>query len=251
MEYSQFYIGIDSCPAGWISFYLSENLNYDLSVFKTINQLWEKYCNATLIMIDIPIGLKSQGPEPRLADKAARKYLTGKRSSCIFPTPCRDVLDAKTYEEANKINKLRTTKGLSKQSWFITSKIKEVDFLLRNNKDARNVFIECQPEICFTSLNNEHPLDHYKKTAKGIKKRHELLTNFYKFDNDPLQMGLNKFLRKNVGIDDILDAWVLAIAAFQGLDNIKFLPEKYPIDSNDLPMRIAIPQFKRYRKRER
>ncbi|MFO8017956.1 MAG: DUF429 domain-containing protein [Promethearchaeia archaeon] len=73
------YFGIDGCSAGWIL-------------------VWKDISNPEIMVIDIPIGLKNEGPEPRECDKMARK------------------------------NKQKTEKGLSKQTWYISDKIKEVEF---------------------------------------------------------------------------------------------------------------------------
>lgn len=237
------YLGCDSCSAGWICFILDIDMNWKLELYKTIQKFWSNYFDARLILIDIPIGLRKSSGTPRLCDAEARKYLTRKRSSSIFPTPCREILKIDRYSEANKMSKKICGKGLSKQTWNITSEIIEVDSLLRNDDYAKNKFIECHPEVCFTALNDDKPLENYKKTDKGIKKRIKLLRSYLKFEQDPLELGLEKFSRKEVAIDDILDVWVLAISASFGKKNLEFLPEYYEYDSEGLPMRIAKPIF--------
>ena len=161
------FIGVDGCSSGWISSYKEDQIKWKFAIFPTIERLWNAFSNVKLIMIDIPIGLRDKGNEPRLCDKEARKYLTRSRSSSIFPTPCRSVLTASTYQEANKLNRERTGKGLSKQTWNITGKINEVDDLLRKNADARGVFIESHPELCFTALSDGEPMHYYKKKEEG------------------------------------------------------------------------------------
>jgi predicted RNase H-like nuclease len=239
---SNLYLGIDACPYGWITLIIEKNRGWELEIFEDIEQLWTNYDNASIILIDIPIGLRSKGGEPRICDAAARDYL-GKRSSCIFPTPCRKALRAVSYEEANKINRELTGKGLSKQTYNIMPKIREVDYLLTSDEKASNLFIECQPEVCFTALNNNQPLKYYKKKKKGIQQRLELLQNHWDFDENPFEIGKKRFNRSEVAIDDILDAWVLGISAALGKDKLKFLPKNYEHDSKGLPMRMAVPEF--------
>jgi len=234
-------IGVDGCRDGWVIIETKNQLIWNLEVFSTIQELWEHYSNAHLILIDIPIGLRDKGPLPRLCDKTARKFLTKKRSSSIFPTPCRMALSAVNYNEANEINRGQTGKGLSKQTWNITHKIKEVDILLRKNIMAQNIFIESHPEACFTALKG-NPLQHYKKTDKGIKERLLILKEYYKDIESHVSKGVEKFHQKGVEIDDILDAWILAVSASLGQSNLRFLPEDYEYDSMGLPMRIAIPR---------
>ncbi|KKM11690.1 hypothetical protein LCGC14_1720700, partial [marine sediment metagenome] len=162
--------GIDGCKAGWVSVYEPNPLKWEIEIFTTIEEFWNTHPNAEVVLIDIPIGLIDGGPSPRSADVAARKYLKGKHSSSIFPTPCRAALYKPTYQEANKINREKTGKGLSKQTWNIMGKIRELDILLQENKTSRNVFYEAGPELCFMTLADKS-FNYYKKTEEGLKNR--------------------------------------------------------------------------------
>ncbi len=240
---SKMYIGVDACTSGWVALIIEQNHEWRLEVFKDINQLWSKYKKANIILIDIPIGLRSESGEPRFCDSAARKYLTGKRSSCIFPTPCRKALVATSYEEANLINRDITGKGLSKQTYNIIPKIIELDTILRKNKATSEIFIESQPEVCFAALNHDQPLEHYKKEKKGIEERVELLKSYWEYEKNPFKIGEKTYKRSNVAIDDILDAWVLGISAVFGKEDLLYFPEDYEYDAEGLPMRMAIPDL--------
>jgi len=234
-------LGVDGCRAGWITVEMKNQLIWNLEVFSTIQELWEHYSNALLILIDIPIGLRDKGPLPRLCDMSARKFLTRKRSSSIFPTPCRLAMEAPSYKEANEINRSKTGKGLSKQTWNITDKIKDVDKLLRKNKKAQNTFIESHPEACFAAL-NENPLQYYKKTDEGIKERLLILKKYYKDIKSHVSKVIGLYNNREIEVDDILDAWILAVSASRGRSNLRFLPNDFEYDSMGLPMRIAIPR---------
>ena len=244
MKISTPFIGVDGCPAGWVNSYKEDNGKWKFAIFPTIDHLWKAFSNVELIMIDIPIGLREKGNEPRLCDKEARKYLTRNRSSSIFPTPCRSAAYASSYPLANKINRELTGNGLSKQTWNITSKIREVDVLLRNELKARQTFIESHPEVCFTALSNGISMKHYKKTNDGIKERLLIIESYCKNSQKILNKVLPQFSNEKVSIDDILDAWVLAISGSKGLSNLRFLPDKYEYDSEGLPMRMAYPNFR-------
>ncbi len=236
------YLGIDSCSYGWVSFILNQK-QWNIEIFRNINSLWKKYYDSKLILIDIPIGLRSEGAKARLCDTAARIYLTKKRSSSIFPTPCRKALDASSYQEANNINRELTGKGLSKQTYNIMSKIKEVDTLLKKDHQASDIIIESHPEVCFTALKNKKPLGFYKKTQKGIEQRFTLLNSFNNFKKNPLDFAKNNFKRNDLAIDDVLDAWVLAVSASKGKSALNFFPKSYEFDMKGFPMRIAFPNF--------
>lgn len=233
------FLGVDGYQYGWISVELFEAKRLKINKFFTIKELWEKNSNAKLILIDIPIGLPDKGTNSRLCDSAARRFLTKKRSSSIFPVPCRSAVYTQSYYKANLINRNLMGKGLSKQTWNITSKIREVDSLLIENIEAKNILIESHPEICFTALSNGNPMIYNKKNKNGIKERLSILNLISKFNLTINNLEFQKSKIKNVKIDDILDAWVLAISASKGKERLQFLPEKYELDSKGLPMRIA------------
>ena len=238
-----FLLGLDGCKAGWICSHQNQKNEWKFEIFPTIEKFWKRFSNIKLILIDIPIGLRDKGMEPRLCDELARKLLTRKRSSSIFPPPCRTALDADSYIKANFINKKFTGKGLSKQSWNICSKIREVDFILRNNYIARELFIESHPELCFTVLSGNKPMTYYKKSDDGIKERLSVIEFYCKNSEATLKEIINQLSLKNLSIDDILDSWILAIAASKGMGGINFIPINYEYDSEGLPMRMAIPKF--------
>ena len=244
MEKSITCIGIDGCQSGWVSAYREDPIEWKFEIFPTIQNLWDIFPNAKLVLIDIPIGLRDRENEPRLCDKAARKYLTRTRSSSIFPTPCRASLYADSYIQANQINRKMTGKGLSKQTWNITGKIREVDILLRNDPEASKVFIESHPELCFAALSNGTPMKHYKKTDDGINERLSIIESYCKDSKKILTKVSLQLSNEKVSLDDILDAWILAISASKGISNLRFLPDKYEYDSEGLPMRMAIPNFR-------
>ena len=237
--------GIDGCKAGWVSIYKPNPLKWEIEIFSTIVEFWKTHPKAEVVLIDIPIGLIDGGSFPRSADVAARKYLTGKHSSSIFPTPCRAALLKPTYQEANQINREKTGKGLSKQTWNIMGKIKELDILLQEDKNARDVFYEAGPELCFMTLADQIFND-YKKTEEGLKNRLNFIMDYCNCDSSFYESALKRFTRKVIAKDDILDAWVLAISASFGKNNLRFLPENYQYDSTGLPMRIAIPMVNQH-----
>ncbi|TXT66480.1 MAG: hypothetical protein BAJALOKI1v1_290002 [Promethearchaeota archaeon] len=238
------YLGVDACSGGWISVIHSKKQSWKAKIFKNISALWNEYYSANIILIDIPIGLRNNSGKARLCDAAARKYLTRTRSSSIFPTPCRKALQATSYDDANKINKQVTGKGLSKQTYNIIPKIKEIDYLLSKKPHAADIFIESHPEVCFTELNHGSPMNHYKKTTRGIQERIKLLKMISNWNIEPIKYVEQKFTKSELAIDDLLDAWILAISASFGKKQLKFLPKNYERDEKELPMRIAYPNVK-------
>jgi predicted RNase H-like nuclease len=84
-----------------------------------------------MVTVDIPIGLlDAYEVGGRACDRAARKLL-GLRGSSIFAAPVRVVLDASSWEEGCKLSRAssRCGKAISKQTYNILDKIREVDRL--------------------------------------------------------------------------------------------------------------------------
>ena len=74
-----------------------------------------------------------------------------------------------TYESASSQNYAQSGRRLSKQTWAILGKIREVDDFLGNTTDARQTLRESHPEVMFAALNGGRPMTHTKKTADGFK----------------------------------------------------------------------------------
>ena len=85
------YVGVDGCKAGWFSVLLSDNNYWEIDIFPDIKALWDNYRDSSLILLDIPIGLRENSNIERLCDLEARKRL-GKRRSSVFPVPCRQAV---------------------------------------------------------------------------------------------------------------------------------------------------------------
>ncbi len=249
MNNSSLFFGIDGCRGGWISvqakFPTKNHDEWNIEFFNNITDFWNQHSNAALVLIDIPIGMRDSGRISRLNDIEARNYLKNKgvSTSSIFPTPCRDALYAESYPEANKINRELTGKGLSKQSWNICPKIREVDRFLIQNNNLIDVFIESGPELCFLHFLKNKSKISSKKTQKGINERISLLSQYTQISKDNLDLNLDNFKRKNVSIDDILDAYILALSASQGRGGIQIFPQDFEKDSKGLSMKLAIPCF--------
>ncbi len=153
--------------------------------------------------IDMPIGLSDDGP--RGCDSQARKLLSP-RGSCVFPVPPRGTLKFGDYAAANGWAKQATGKGISKQSWNIMPRIRELDALISPADQTH--MREAHPELAFLRLNEMVPLPP-KATADGQRLRIALLTQAG-FDLAPF---LSVLPRKWVKADDILDAAVLSLTA--------------------------------------
>lgn len=229
------YIGVDGCRAGWFGVGFWDGDKWDIGVFKDIDSLWKWCYNARLILIDIPIGLMDGGSRERTCDIEARRIL-GKRGSSIFRVPCRAVLKIKSYKDACLINKQLTGKSISKQAWHIIPKIRQVDRFIRRYRDVP--IRETHPEICFWALAG-HPMRYSKKTIQGYRERLVVLRSVLIYVDDIIEEAKRRYFNKDLAMDDILDALVIAIVARMGMKRLVSIPKRAEFDSFGLRMEIV------------
>jgi predicted RNase H-like nuclease len=229
-------VGVDACRKGWFAVCLSRNNGWAIDIFTTIRDLWNTFQKASLILIDIPIGLPEKGK--RHCDIDARKILK-QRATSLFPVPSRQAIHAKNYQNACRMNKKILGIKLSIQTWNISGKIREVDDLLMNDEKARCRVRESHPEICFWALAGGQPMKHYKKTDQGFAERRKVLKKKHPFTNEIVDTAMNKFYRKDLAKDDILDAMALAVSAAAPPESLKTIPKNPAKDSKGLPMEIV------------
>ena len=237
------FAGIDGCSGGWFVIGEGKNGRLEYKLYDNIKSLWQDNNDFKLALIDIPIGLKETGPEERKCDKFARKILN-KRKYSVFPAPCRQALRASSWDEANKINKEVRGKGLSKQSWNISSKIQEVDNLILAEPEVKTVFREAHPELSFWALNEQQEMEFNKKAAEGYQERLVLLRSYLPDIEILINSILDDYYRKVLSRDDILDAIGLYLAAkLVGKNNweLASIPARPESDPRGLRMEIVYP----------
>jgi len=231
------FLGVDGCKIGWFVIAInSDGKTWEVRDFRSIRELWERYKNAALILIDIPIGLRDKGPAERKCDLEARRLL-GQRKYSVFRVPCRAAVHASTREERD-INESYTGKRLSKQVINIIPKIRQVDELICRVKTAKYIIKEIHPELCFWGINGGNPMKHRKKTDKGFRERIEVLQAVYDQTEAVVKYSLKKYRRRHVARDDIADALVAAVTGVLGKGKGEFIPQNGEYDSNGLPMRM-------------
>jgi len=219
--------GIDGCKKGWsVAVQIQEELTIEYHT--SIAAMYAKHPNLEIMAIDMIIGLpKYSRKGGRSVEKEARKLLSP-RGSVVFSAPCRAAVYAKNYEEALKTTRALSPDGvgLSKQSYNITPKIRELDQFLRGNPSLKTIIFETHPELGFWEMNGRNPLSS-KHKAHGIEQRKQLL----------LAQGLR--LDEAQSIDD-LDAlaclWTAARQHHKQAHN--FFPAP-PLDEFGLPMQIT------------
>ena len=241
------YVGVDGCSFGWFSVGFDENGEYELEKFSEFSQLLDYFCDADLILVDIPIGL-SNGPNERDCDPCARQKLGKPRSSSVFRVPTRKtvryVAEATVkikHKAASKFERaVAGGKGLTIQAFAILPKIAEVDTVMRNlNLEDPPSIREVHPELCFWAMNDRSTMDSSKKTELGRNERLHVLKNAEPRADEIYEDACRMYLRKEVARDDILDALVAAVTAMVGEDQLTTVPKCTQSDPKGLPMEMV------------
>ena len=231
------FVGVDGCRAGWLAIGLETEHDWKVNTFPDVSSLRDHHRRASLILIDIPIGLKADGRAERRCDPEARKLL-GPRRSSVFPAPCREAIYASSYQEACDINQRLTGKRLSVENWNIIPKIREMDCLLSDDASAKGRIREIHPELCFWGLAGR-PMQHAKKRSEGLLERTQLLQSIYPQAADIIAHALSTYRRKDVARDDILDALAGAVTGLMGGHNLASIPQKPEFDERGLQMEMV------------
>jgi predicted RNase H-like nuclease len=226
-------IGIDGCKDGWFFFRFEDGVGR-FGVAATISEILDGAPADTRALIDIPIGLKERGKAERDCDVLARELLRPRRHSSVFPAPCRQALTQPDYAAASEKNHKVTGRKLSRQTWNITPKIREVDDYLRSVPRAREMLFEAHPEVVFAGLAGG-PMSANKSTRDGFTER---LTILQIFEPDSQTWIASAFLAHggfDAARDDIVDAYVLALCA-KHPSRWQYLPDEPPPDPKGLSM---------------
>lgn len=230
------HIGIDGCKGGW--FYVClKNDGISHGCVPHLSALLAQATTTDTMLIDIPIGILDGGSEGRRCDAEARRLL-GPRAASVFNAPVRGVLNQQGYSEANARNRELTGKGLSKQTWNICGKIREVDDVLRTDAKARKILHEAHPELCFLGLAGGRPMQHNKKTDAGFAERLALLGQHLPAAGDFVTATLASYPRSRVARDDIVDAAVCALTASMQ-QHWRSVPDSAEYDAAGLVMKIV------------
>jgi predicted RNase H-like nuclease len=233
-------VGIDGCRGGWV-WCRRTSAGWEGDVAPSIAQLLPILSNASLALIDMPIGLISAGQQERACDQAARALLGRPRASSVFRPPCRAALAAPDYAAACSVNRHRTGVALSLQTWNIAAKIRELDQALGAEPGLAERLLEAHPEVCLWGLSGGHAMAHNKRKPQGRAERLRLLAALDPACPDHLAAMARQHPRRCLAADDILDAMVLAITAGIAIanpDSRRRLPDAPALDARGLPMAL-------------
>ncbi|UCG73207.1 MAG: DUF429 domain-containing protein [Chromatiales bacterium] len=228
-------IGIDGCRDGWFYFrFDGETATFGFS--PTIAGIVDNLPVDACVLVDMPIGLRARGKKERECDRAAREML-GPRRSSVFAAPVRPILKAKDYQGALAQSRRLTGRGLSRQSWNLVPKIRELDELLKAQPELARQLLEAHPEVLFAGLAGG-PMTANKTTRDGFMERMTILSILHP---DAETLVASAFLAHGgfeAARDDVVDAFVLALCARKPTQ-LKTLPAEPETDPRGLPMQMV------------
>lgn len=222
------WLAVDGCRNGWVICSFKNN-NLELSYSQTIDILIEQH--SSILFVDMPIKLPDCIKDyPRYIDKQAKKWL-GKYHSSIFYAPLRGWLKL-TYNDINKICEENKKPKLSKQSYNIFAKIREIHNIALRYPQR---FKEIHPELLYHGYVGNKKLS--KKTLDG---QHQRLALISKLLNQTVSLQcliaakkklLQQFPEMKCAVDDILDACLMAVIiqknnVYHHLENGKYIKIK-------------------------
>lgn len=210
--------GVDGCHFGWVvASRINENIP-QIQLFEDFQCVLNSFADFDVIVVDMPIGLVSlrENNGRRKADTEAKCILSKVgRSGSIFYPPVQEVLDElsvqqtiyndENYKEACIVSKKKTGRLLSRQTFGLLKKIKEIDEI--DEKKMKNVW-EFHPEITWIKTCSIASIS-YKKTREGYEQRLKCLCDRLGIIDEKLTSLIEQARKKHckdVAKDDILDA---------------------------------------------
>lgn len=192
--------GVDGCRGGWLCV---DERDGELTghIFSTFKELLDALPAASIVAVDIPIGLSDAGERP--VDPIARKLLRAPRSSSVFPVPIGAVVQETDYRTACQKHWAVDGRALSKQAFAILPKIREVDSLLGAGPGLQARVREIHPEVCFAVWNKGRAMKHRKSESLGRAERERLIDAAWPGQRERI-LGE---LRGDFELDDVNDAF--------------------------------------------
>lgn len=225
--------GLDGCKGGWFFFGIDEE-GATGGVVQSLEELLDRIPEDSIVLVDMPIGLPDDSS--RSCDMEARRVLAP-FGSRVFPVPSREAVYSNTYETAAEANRSTVGVGLSKQSWGICPKIREVDALLQTRPELRERVREVHPEVCFWGLVGR-PIGDSKKTREGFRARLKALEEVWPPASGVVADAYLEYGGFEAQRDDVIDALVSAVNALH-IDSCRTLPSEVEKDATGLPMEMV------------
>ncbi|MES3516902.1 MAG: DUF429 domain-containing protein [Natronomonas sp.] len=204
------------------------------AIFEGIGELWTEYEEtATQIAIDVPIGLPTD-ETPRPNERAARAIL-GERSETVFAAPVREASRKQRHQAATRVQRRKTGRSLSAAAFDRSNEIAAVDSFLEAIEEARPVFCEAHPEVCYTAFGGEPP-EYEPSVAAGYAERMRVLAEFDRDAPPTVQSVAESTGGYELSVAAVVDAVALGLTVRPGSGSLRSLPADPPTDDTGLSM---------------
>lgn len=236
--------GVDGVRGGWVMAIAGAwegSPVEEILVRRSFRDLW---CYAhrkglAAVAVDIPIGLPCGGD--RVCDGEARDRLRGppNRASSVFNAPPLCAIDAGNFEKAVKSARKCADKGVSKQSYALFPKIKEVRKVLQPQnlvEGAQPRAAEAHPEVSFQAMAGK-PMRYHKSRQAGVAERLAYLQLHFSNIVD-VAVRTQTTGPPDPGLDDVLDAVAAAWTARRAVSGTAVPLGGLATDRTGLPMTI-------------
>ncbi|CCQ36175.1 DUF429 family protein [Natronomonas moolapensis 8.8.11] len=233
---SEHYVGSVARGGAWLAVaYTADGFDH-AAVFDGIGELWTHYEeSADRIATDVAIGLETASA-PRPNERAARALLGG--NDAVVPAPVREAAKKHRYRAANRVHERKTGSELPRQAFERASVIASVDEFLDAIDDARPVFFEANPELCYLAFADDAPSEP-SGIASGYAERMRSLAGFDRDAPPTVQSVAEATEGFRVPIPAVLDAVALGLTVRPGPGSLRSLPADPPTDERGLPMRYV------------
>ena len=234
---SDYYVGGVARGEGWLAVAYDESGYDHAAVLESVGELWTRYEEtAATIAVDVPVGLETASA-PRPNEAAAAEYL-GERRGTIVPAPVREAARKQRYPTAARVHERKTGGDLSRAAFERARLVTAVDEFLTAIDDARSVFVEAHPELCYRAFAGD-PLSERADVAAGYAERMRVLAEFDRDAPPTVQSAAGATEGYEVPIPAVLDGAALALTVRPGPGECRSLPADPPTDEEGLPMRYV------------
>ncbi|MDR9432172.1 MAG: DUF429 domain-containing protein [Natronomonas sp.] len=234
---SDYYVGSVARDDAWLAVaYTTEGYDH-AAVVDGVGELWTRYEEtAARIAIDVPIGLGST-TAPRPNERAARELL-GARGDAIVPAPVREAAKKQRYRTASRVHERKAGHELPRSAFESASRTTAMDEFLAAIEEARPVFAEAHPELCYLGFVGE-PMTEPPAFAAGYAERMRALAEFDRDAPPTVQSVAEATAGHRISIPAVLDAVALGLTVRPGPGSLRSLPADPPADERGLEMRYV------------
>lgn len=228
------YVGAVACDGGWLAVgYTADGFDH-AAVFDGVGEVWTRYEeSAERIAIDVPIGLEtSTAPRP---NERGLKRLLGERAEAVVPAPVREAAKKHRYRTASRAHERKTGDELSRAAFGRSPLVAAVDEFLDAIEDARPVFVEAHPELCYLAFAGE-PMAEPPEIAAGYAERMRTLAGFDTNAPPTVQSVAEATAGSEIPIPAVIDAVALGLTVRPGPGTPRSLPADPPTDERGVPM---------------